>query len=172
MDRRAEPRVKERVPYVVVNGPPGLPLIRLVRSPSDLLTDHALRINATYYITKAIVPAMQRCFSLLGVDVMSWYAEMPRRYHKLLKPLYRLEGHKKSTISQYFETVNCTVCSQVTNIPVCHDCKEDKQKMAVVLHEKIRKLEKNYHGVRKVSSQAGNFLGYFGTFFTAIFSRP
>lgn len=30
-DRRSEPRVKERVPYVVVYGSPGLPLIRLVR---------------------------------------------------------------------------------------------------------------------------------------------
>ncbi|XP_028411186.1 DNA polymerase zeta catalytic subunit-like isoform X2 [Dendronephthya gigantea] len=30
-DRRAEPRVGERVPYVVVNGTPGLPLIQLVR---------------------------------------------------------------------------------------------------------------------------------------------
>ena len=30
-DRRAEPRVGERVPYVVVNGGPGLPLIQLVR---------------------------------------------------------------------------------------------------------------------------------------------
>ena len=30
-DRRAEPRVGERVPYVVVYGSPGLPLIQLVR---------------------------------------------------------------------------------------------------------------------------------------------
>ena len=30
-DRRAEPRVGERVPYLVVNGSPGLPLIQLVR---------------------------------------------------------------------------------------------------------------------------------------------
>ena len=30
-DRRSEPRVGERVPYVVVYGSPGLPLIQLVR---------------------------------------------------------------------------------------------------------------------------------------------
>lgn len=30
-DRRAEPRVGERVPYVIVNGSPGLPLIQLVK---------------------------------------------------------------------------------------------------------------------------------------------
>lgn len=72
-DRRAEPRISERVPYVIVNGPPGLPLIRLVRSPLDLLTDPSLRPNATYYITRVIIPPLDRCFSLLGAEVESWY---------------------------------------------------------------------------------------------------
>jgi hypothetical protein len=72
-DRRAEPRINERVPYVIVNGPPGLPLIRLVRSPLDLLADPSLRPNATYYITRIIIPPLDRCFSLLGAEVESWY---------------------------------------------------------------------------------------------------
>ncbi|PNF33687.1 hypothetical protein B7P43_G12050 [Cryptotermes secundus] len=71
-DRRAEPRQRERVPYVIVNGPPGLPLIRLVRSPLDLLADPSLRPNATYYITRVIIPPLDRCFSLLGAEVESW----------------------------------------------------------------------------------------------------
>lgn len=72
-DRRAEPRRHERVPHVIVNGPPGLPLIRLVRSPLDLLADPSLRPNATYYITRVIIPPLDRCFSLLGAEVESWY---------------------------------------------------------------------------------------------------
>jgi DNA polymerase zeta len=72
VDRRAEPRSGERVPYVVVNGAPGLPLIRLIRSPHELLKDQSLRINAEYYITRAIAPALDRCFSLLGADVHQW----------------------------------------------------------------------------------------------------
>lgn len=31
VDRRSEPRAGERVPYVIVYGSPGLPLIELVR---------------------------------------------------------------------------------------------------------------------------------------------
>jgi len=72
-DRRAEPRQNERVPYVIVNGPPGLPLIRLVRSPHELLADPSLRANAVYYITRVIIPPLDRCFSLLGAEVESWY---------------------------------------------------------------------------------------------------
>ena len=30
-DRRSEPRIGERVPYVVIHGSPGLPLIQLVK---------------------------------------------------------------------------------------------------------------------------------------------
>lgn len=77
-DRRSEPRVGERVPYVIVYGTPGVPLIQLVRRPIDVLQDHNLRLNATYYITKQILPPLNRIFSLIGVDVFSWYDDLPR----------------------------------------------------------------------------------------------
>ena len=77
-DRRAEPLVGQRVPYVIVYGTPGLPLIQLVRCPRDLLADQSLRVNSTYYITKQILPPLHRVFSLLGVDVMRWYSDLPR----------------------------------------------------------------------------------------------
>lgn len=72
-DRRSEPRTGERVPYVIIYGSPGLPLIQLVRQPGEVLSDPALRLNATYYITKQILPPLDRVFSLLGVDVFSWW---------------------------------------------------------------------------------------------------
>lgn len=77
-DRRSEPRVGERVPYVIVYGMPGLPLIQLVRRPIEVLQDPNLRLNATYYITKQILPPLARVFSLIGIDVFSWYHELPR----------------------------------------------------------------------------------------------
>lgn len=71
-DPRREPRTGERVPYVIVYGAPGLPLIQLVRCPSTVLVDASLRLNATYYITHAILPPLHRCLGLLGVDVNTW----------------------------------------------------------------------------------------------------
>lgn len=61
------------MPYVVVYGFPGLPIIQLVREPIELLRDPNLRINATYYITRVISPPLERVFNLLGADVKSWY---------------------------------------------------------------------------------------------------
>ena len=75
-DPRAEPRVSERVPYVIVYGSPGLPLIQLVRQPLELVRDPSLRVNAVYYITKQILPPLGRMFSLLGVDVFTWWADI------------------------------------------------------------------------------------------------
>ena len=66
------------MPYVIVYGTPGLPLIQLVRCPHDLLADPSLRINSTYYITRQILPPLGRIFSLMGVDVMKWYSDLPR----------------------------------------------------------------------------------------------
>ena len=69
-----------RVPYVIVYGEPGRPLFHSVRSPQEVLEAQypkgemvgLLWPNTHYYITKVIVPALNRCFSLLGADVMKW----------------------------------------------------------------------------------------------------
>lgn len=57
---------------MIANGSPGLPLIKLVRSPDELLADEGLKINSFYYILKAIIPPLNRCLLLIGVDVNNW----------------------------------------------------------------------------------------------------
>eukprot|EP00002_Diphylleia_rotans_P013155 TRINITY_DN2562_c0_g1_i23.p1 TRINITY_DN2562_c0_g1~~TRINITY_DN2562_c0_g1_i23.p1 ORF type:complete len:1638 (+),score=290.27 TRINITY_DN2562_c0_g1_i23:62-4975(+) len=64
-DHRAEPKYAERVPYVVVSGAPGSRLMDLVVEPQDLLNESkGYRLNATYYITKQIIPSLDRLFGL------------------------------------------------------------------------------------------------------------
>ncbi|CAG0884565.1 unnamed protein product [Cyprideis torosa] len=125
-DPRAEPCTGERVPYVITYGAPGLPLIQLVRTPiqarnCSVLSNPGLRLNAEYYITRAIVPPLDRCLGLLGVSSLQWYTDLPR-FHL---PQFSLpqglssgggsaaSSTKKSTISQYFSTVSCPGCLQV-----------------------------------------------------------
>ena len=99
-DRMAVPASGWRVPYVIVYGEPGRPLIHSVRCPLDVVEarDAELRPNAVYYITKLLVPMLNRCFSLCGVDVGSWYNALPRHQTKA-----RLVGFKaKGVIPQIF----------------------------------------------------------------------
>lgn len=66
----AEPRFGERVPYVVVHGPPAARLIDVVVPPRALVESGGhLRLNALYYITRAIIPALDRVLSLVGADI-------------------------------------------------------------------------------------------------------
>lgn len=56
--------------YVVVNGEPGARLTDLVVAPSELVESGGrLRLNERYYITKAIIPALDRALSLVGADL-------------------------------------------------------------------------------------------------------
>ncbi|XP_061780433.1 DNA polymerase zeta catalytic subunit [Nerophis lumbriciformis] len=150
-DRRLEPRVGERVPYVVVYGPPGTPLIQLVRRPLDALQDSSLRLNATYYITKQILPPLARIFQLIGVDVFSWYQDLPRIQKASCPSVYGgEEARRKGTISQYFTTLHCPACDRLTPLGVCAPCRSQPQRVAVVLQQDLRRWEQEQEQLLKV----------------------
>lgn len=169
IDRRAEPRRGERVPYLVINGPPGVPLIRLVRSPHEYLTNEALKINAMYYITKVLIPPLNRCLLLIGADANQWYADLPRKSQymlsldvasniltkswdistekSLIKGVAGVTGAaaKKSTISQYFSSTNCVCdCGEHTQNGICSKCLEPHrvQQSVLILMDKCMQLER------------------------------
>lgn len=78
-DPRAEPRFGERIPFVVITGDPGARLVDLVVTPYQLLRSNgSLRLNNTYYITKQVIPALDRIFSLVGADLKAWFTDMRR----------------------------------------------------------------------------------------------
>ncbi|KAM6915313.1 DNA polymerase zeta catalytic subunit [Xenentodon cancila] len=150
-DRRLEPRVGERVPYVVVYGMPGVPLIQLVRRPPEVLQDPGLRLNATYYITKQILPPLARMFQLIGVDVFSWYQELPRIQKASCSAAPGGEDvSRKGTISQYFTTLHCPVCDNLTQLGVCSRCRADPQRVAVTLHQDMREWERQQDQLLKI----------------------
>ncbi|XP_076611860.1 DNA polymerase zeta catalytic subunit isoform X1 [Chaetodon auriga] len=150
-DRRLEPRVGERVPYVVVYGMPGVPLIQLVRRPMEVLQDPSLRLNATYYITKQILPPLARMFQLIGVDVFSWYQELPRiQKASCSSAAGGEEVGRKGTISQYFTTLHCPVCDELTQLGVCSRCRAEPQRVAVTLYQDMRQWESQQDQLLKI----------------------
>ncbi|XP_077875575.1 DNA polymerase zeta catalytic subunit isoform X2 [Ictidomys tridecemlineatus] len=148
-DRRSEPRVGERVPYVIIYGTPGVPLIQLVRRPAEVLQDPTLRLNAIYYITKQILPPLARIFSLIGIDVFSWYHELPRIQKATTSSRSEPEG-RKGTISQYFTTLHCPVCDDLTQHGICSKCRSQPQHVAVILNQEIRELERQQEQLVKI----------------------
>ena len=78
-DEMAVPPHGWRVPYVVVNGPPGAQLRHLVRTPEEVLKRGSeLRVNYLYYMSKCINPALDRVLSLCGAEVFAWFKAIAR----------------------------------------------------------------------------------------------
>ncbi|KAF5276245.1 hypothetical protein FQR65_LT04050 [Abscondita terminalis] len=137
VDKRSEPRHGERVPYIIVNGPPGLPLIKLVRSPRDLLVDTNLRPNILYYITRVIIPPLNRCFTLIGVDLNKWFNSMPRKQIRIARVSPDSKG-KRTAISHYFISTDCVICNQQAQDGVCGECRKLPQDALVTFNTKVR----------------------------------
>uniref|UniRef100_A0A2M4B8C7 DNA polymerase zeta catalytic subunit n=1 Tax=Anopheles marajoara TaxID=58244 RepID=A0A2M4B8C7_9DIPT len=171
-DPRREPRRGQRVPYVIINGPPLVPLIRLVRSPDEMLANEGLKINANYYILKAIIPPLNRCLLLIGADVNRWFNELPRKtlmlhntggtatttmagttskMHVAISNASDQQQPKKSTISQYFSTTSCIVdCGRQTHNGVCKECRDRPQYALVHIMNKVNKLERRLELTEKM----------------------
>ena len=86
-------------------------------------------LDATYYITKVLIPPLDRIFRLVGADVQSWYDEMPK--------ILRAEKHKVSalereelpfrrfnmnrvTIDEHFHVDRCAVCGCTNTSRMLH----------------------------------------------------
>ncbi|EAQ89973.1 hypothetical protein CHGG_06592 [Chaetomium globosum CBS 148.51] len=123
-DARAEPQYGERVPYVVVSGAPGARLIDRCVAPEDLLNDPHASLDAEYYISKNLIPPLERIFNLVGANVRAWYDEMPK-----VQQVRRLEmtsaavatvmpnngnnnnATAKKTLEFFLNSTSCLVCN-------------------------------------------------------------
>lgn len=127
-DPRTTPRHGERVPFVVIYDRPGAPLKDCVVSPADYLSAASLgqaRLNTTYYITKQILPTLDRVFSLVGVNVMSWYSEIPRPLFDPIFPdmLKKRTRNIQSSIRMFYTVEKCYIChGKAVRQQVCTSC--------------------------------------------------
>ena len=165
LDPRAEPRYAERVPYVVVHGEPGARLSDVVVDPHTMLAN-GLRLHDTYYITKQIIPALQRVFGLVGADLRQWYAELPRVYRPPTskrpgKVTSKTEAERvnkggliKGTIDHYYLSQHCSVCGELMRGSqlVCSSCSANPQAVVSVLTTQTAQLEKEFKHLEAVSA--------------------
>ncbi|KAG7307777.1 hypothetical protein JYU34_006370 [Plutella xylostella] len=103
-DRRAAPRVGERVTWLVTSGAPGLPLVKLARTPEELRKDPTLRPHIAYYATRVLLPPLHRCLSLLGVNVFKWWSELGYGREA------QLQAAPAGGISRYLGRRRCARC--------------------------------------------------------------
>ncbi|KAF2090449.1 hypothetical protein K490DRAFT_35841 [Saccharata proteae CBS 121410] len=165
-DHRAEPQYGERVPYVVVTGAPGARLIDRCVAPETLLLDDGVELDAEYYISKNLIPPLERIFNLVGANVRSWFDEMPKvqrvRSVNGGKAWERKDGGNafapgqqqqvRKTLESYMKSTACLVCraklsptpvtaSDEPVLPLCTSCAAQPARALLALRERQRTAE-------------------------------
>jgi DNA polymerase zeta len=70
-----------------------------------------MRLDAEYYITKTLIPPLERIFNLVGANVRSWYEDMPKVYTRNEKDLYNQPDlSRRATIHSFMKSRFCAVC--------------------------------------------------------------
>jgi DNA polymerase zeta len=152
-DPRQEPQYGERVPYVVVTGAPGSRLIDRCVPPETLLHDAQLDLDAEYYITKNLIPPLERILNLVGANVRQWYDEMPK-----VQRIRRVEGAVtstggKKTLESYMKASTCIVCKAKldnADVPVCTECMQQPHIALLDLGTRQRQAEKSVSDLLRV----------------------
>ncbi|EMC98032.1 hypothetical protein BAUCODRAFT_120942 [Baudoinia panamericana UAMH 10762] len=162
-DPRTEPQYGERVPYVVIAGAPGARLWERCVEPERLINDERAELDAEYYISKNLIPPLERIFNLVGANVRQWYDDMPKvqRIRMLGGPRDGEIVKGKKTMESYMGSSLCLACrarlppirpeDAEQALPLCQRCREERrQETLLTLRRKLQKAEKkvgDMHGV-------------------------
>jgi DNA polymerase zeta len=148
-DARQEPQYGERVPYVVIAGGPGARLFERCVEPERLLYDEHAELDAEYYISKNLIPPLERIFNLVGANVRAWYDEMPKvqRIRSVGAGGHNNKGgglHK--TMESYMSISTCVVCRVKLSapppgtiaLPLCATCAATPSLTLLALRNELR----------------------------------
>ncbi|GAA5834931.1 hypothetical protein JCM11251_002064 [Rhodosporidiobolus azoricus] len=150
LDTRAEPEYGERVPYVIFQAStPGLKQIDRAIAPGDFLADPRFRLDARHYIERMILPPMDRLFSLVGVDVKSWYKEMAKA-KKVLKNVSK-DGVKPIMLDEHFSSDSCVACRGPNGYGgLCPECRSNPAEAVYTLEARKQALRLRQHALHRI----------------------
>jgi len=137
------------VPYVVITGAPGARLIDRCVAPDELLGNDNNDLDAEYYISKNLIPPLERIFNLVGANVRQWYDEMPKHQRIRRVEANPLPGGKdlvvsKKTLESYMRSSTCLVCYEKLEeeTAICARCMQHVDGSLLMLRARLNKAEK------------------------------
>ncbi|KAF9270228.1 hypothetical protein L218DRAFT_849988 [Marasmius fiardii PR-910] len=132
LDPNDEPQYGERVPYVVTRGIPGIKLVDRAMDPLEFLEAGNLHLDALYYITRVLIPPLERIFNLVGADVRQWFNDMPRpKGLEVVSPSKKdstgIVKSERLNIYEHFDNAHCLTCGDYTLQGLCYQCLENTE---------------------------------------------
>lgn len=124
-DPRNEPQYKERIKYVVIKDSTKPRIKDRCITPEEFIesfkTKNSFTLDYDYYITRVLIPPLERIFNLIGVDLQSWYKDLPKLNNFAIKERDILN------VSNFIKYNSCLNCgAQLKNFNdlnhICYDC--------------------------------------------------
>jgi DNA polymerase zeta len=135
-DPNNEAQYGDRIPYIIARGAPHERLVDRAVAPEefhdrsvsqachavpvahDSLFSSEKQLDGSYYISRVLIPPLERIFNLVGADVRGWYEEMPRRIcadgadNSLMSPekAKGLMTPGRLRIEEHFRNSQCILC--------------------------------------------------------------
>lgn len=154
-DERSEPQYRERVPYVVYRDITKTRLRDRCVSPEEFIeslsTTSPMRLDYDYYITKVLIPPLERIFNLMGADIQSWYREIS-------KPVNDIEVVQNGSITNFgfIQKNSCIVCDSKMTDEESQVCKECRRKPAEILMGVNAKLKDRQKKMKDLNAICNN----------------
>lgn len=108
-DHRSEPQYRERIPYLVIRDSRKERIKDRAVSPDEYVasysTDNPLELDFEYYITRVLIPPLERIFNLMGVNIQEWYRDMPKSTRQLA-----IKRRDITKIGDFVQTEQCYLC--------------------------------------------------------------
>lgn len=137
-----------------------------------------MRLNATYYIIKQIIPALERMLSLVGADLRAWYEAMPKvlRMAPQKRPASsfglpsRVGGggggwlSRNSVLEDFFSSKHCCVCDEPhtstlsrTNrpSPLCPKCLAKPASSYATMQLRASSIERQHRHMVRICLHCG-----------------
>ncbi|CAF0991008.1 unnamed protein product [Adineta steineri] len=149
----AEPNQGERVPYLIgLNLEyPNANLIDCVWTLDNVLQLHSeFKLHSMYYIKKQILPALDRCLALIGVNCFKWIDDLSLDMNINDKQQEQISDENFLKLNQLRK--RCVICLQVTNTPLCNECRneEDLSETMIICENKANKFERQHANLQRL----------------------
>ncbi len=115
-------------------------------------------LDSEYYITKNIIPPLERIFNLVGANVRGWYDEMRKVQQVRRIDVSSAQGKPRRTIEAYMRSANCAVCNvKIKNMTgtgtgptMCRRCRRNAGQTMMKLQRRLNVEERKLSAVMKV----------------------
>ncbi|KAH9065755.1 hypothetical protein EDB87DRAFT_1593004 [Lactarius vividus] len=153
-DPNNEAQYGDRIPYVIARGAPHERLVDRAVALEEFY-DSEKQLDGSYYISRVLIPPLERIFNLVGADVRGWYEEMPRRIRAddaLMSPekAKGLMTPGRLRIEEHFRNSQCILCRSFSDEGLCEQCRCAPAETMSGLLSQVRISEKRLQTVHDV----------------------